>query len=230
MKIIIPDWPAPSHIKAFTSTRSSEDDTPQLIEKDKNFLKETLKLPGEPCWLKQVHGTDLLHLEKPLTNPVEADASTTQTPNVICSILTADCLPLLICNKKGTLVAAVHAGWKGLAANIIEKTLKQLSDSPKNLLVWLGPAIGPDAFEIGEDVKTALCTQAEDDSAFHALKKEGKYLCDLYQLARLRLNKLGVQSVFGGKFCTYTQNSLFYSYRRNKQTGRIINLIYMTSC
>lgn len=257
MNLITPTWPAPSNIKAFTTTReggvsagmfgqfnlsAQAGEAIDIVEKNRALLKAQLALPAEPIWLTQVHGTQVVcadsmqqlqhttQAEDTLaTNTAHtADASFSQQPNTVCAILTADCLPLLLCNTAGTRIAAIHAGWRGLAAGIIETTLATLPTD--KWLVWLGPAIGPRAFEIGEDARTLLLRDNPSDTiALTARAEKGKWLADLYQLARLRLNRLGINQVYGGDYCTYTQNTLFYSYRKQHPTGRMASLIWMTS-
>jgi len=207
---LMPDWPAPKNITAFTTTRHTD------------FNK--IKLPSTPQYLNQVHGADIVLAENILDN-TQADASFTQQSHIICVVKTADCLPLLICDKKGEYVAAIHAGWRGLAAGVIENTLQQLPVSRENLLIWLGPAIGPSAFEVGEDVREKFPT---DKNAFHKKSSE-KYLCDIYSIARNRLVLEGVKHIYGGNRCTYTETDMFYSYRRGHRDSaheRLLSLIW----
>ncbi|OGT62676.1 MAG: hypothetical protein A3E85_00295 [Gammaproteobacteria bacterium RIFCSPHIGHO2_12_FULL_45_12] len=221
MKYLQPDWPAPDHIKAYTTLRQAAS-TPEQIA-------ASLPLPETPIWIKQVHGATVVDAEQ--TNaPQEADAIFTSQPNRVCAILTADCLPLLVCNRQGTQVAAIHAGWRGLAAGIIEATFKALKQPADEWLVWLGPAIGPQKFEVGKEVYDAFVSQNEDARAAFTPQTQGKWLANLYQLARLRLHRQGVQAIYGGNFCTYTETNLFYSYRRDHgKTGRMVSLIWNCS-
>jgi YfiH family protein len=184
-------------------------------------------LPNEPIWLTQTHSTIAVeaipeHAEQ------TADASYTDTVNRVCVVLTADCLPLLICNSRGTKVAAIHAGWRGLAGGIIENTLEKLALPGSELLVWLGPAIGPQKFEVGNDVYDAFIAQDESARMAFIPKAHDKWLANLYLLATQRLNKLGVTAIYGGDYCTHTQSDLFFSYRRDHgKTGRMASAIWI---
>ncbi len=233
IKFIQPDWPAPKTIKAYTTTRQGWKTTlPFQADKLKGSqesqqLQALLHLPDEPIWLKQTHSN--IAIEATLENTgATADASFATRPNHICVVQTADCLPVLICNQHGTHVAAIHAGWRGLANGIIENTVNALQQPAQTLLVWLGPAIGPSIFEVGSDVYQAFTNQNKQaESAFQPINKE-KWLGNLYQLARLRLQSLGITSIYGGNHCTHTQPELFYSYRRDQgQTGRMASLIWI---
>ena len=214
MNIISPDWPAPENIRALVTTR--------------NTVIEHLSLPSEPILLKQVHGSHIILADdiKP-GEIIEADGLYTQSINKICGVKTADCLPVLICDKKGTCVAAIHAGWRGLASGIIEATLEKLPVKSENLLAWLGPAIGPEVFEVGEDVRERF---PDDKLAFRTITEkisEKKYLCDIYLLARKRLNNYGVTDIYGGTECAYSHREKFYSYRQ-KDTGRMLSLVWIS--
>lgn len=243
LNLITPDWPAPKNIKAFTTTRIGGysqapydsfnlaidigDDHPENIIRNRALLKEHLRLPGEPVWIKQIHGINVIQADSPATDFI-ADASFTYQPNVVCAITTADCLPLLVTDQTGSCVAAIHAGWHGLAAGVIEATLKKL-DVPRNqLLIWLGPAIGPEAFEVGEEVYQQFVDH--DMQAKQAFKRNsnGRWLANIYLLAKQRFLAQGVTQIFGGEFCTYTDKKHFYSYRRDQQTGRMASLIWLT--
>lgn len=224
----------------------------QHVLANRNLLKEQANLPAEPLWLTQVHGTRVLdvsdlnsktppayHLRPfPLISATafhpkesefelgpEADASVSFDHDKVCAVLTADCLPILICDEMGTRVAAIHAGWRGLAAGIIEATVQKLNENPHKLLAWFGPAIGSDAFEVGEDVLTAFKGQG-DHSAFRPTSS-GKWMADIYYLAKWRLKQLGITRVFGGGFCTFHENERFYSFRRSNPTGRMATLIWL---
>jgi YfiH family protein len=199
-------------------------------------------IPSEPLWLNQVHGIEVADFKNEHNRmmrhndsekPITADASVAFKPNQVCVALTADCLPLLVCNKQGTKVSAIHAGWKGLAAGVIEAAIEKMQCNPRDLLVWLGPAIGPDSFEVGQDVLEAfgvMQSQAgsEDKLGFRPMS-QGKFLANIYQLARQRLNQLGIdnQAIYGGDRCTFKEKEHFYSYRRDKETGRMASLIWI---
>lgn len=241
ISFIQPNWPAPTNIKAYTTTRiggfsctpydtlnlaTHVNDDPINVEKNRILLREFLHLPDEPLWLTQVHGVEVVQAE--LQQPyVVADAAYTREKNIVCAVQTADCLPVLICDRAATCVAAIHAGWKGLAAGIIEETIKTLKILGSDLLVWLGPAIGPQAFEVGEDVYETFITH--DSNAALGFKKidNKKWLANMYLLAKQRLHQLGVQNIYGGEFCTYTDKERFFSYRRDNMTGRMASLIWI---
>jgi YfiH family protein len=239
LKLITPNWPAPSKVKAYTTTRQGGhsqapydslnlgdhvDDDPKAVAANRATLRELL--PSEPVWLKQVHSTKIVTAN---SSNCTADAVMTTELDKVCVILTADCLPVLFCDTAGTTVAAVHAGWRGLAGGILEATLQRLNQTPEKLLVWLGPAIGPQAFEVREEVREVFCDYLpQANKAFKANgEKQGHWLADLYLLARQRLAHQGATQVFGGEFCTYTDAERFYSYRRNKITGRMASLIWL---
>lgn len=198
---------------------------------------------SEPYWLEQTHSVKVLELPQQYfyecaTNQApEADASFTGKPNITCVVMTADCLPLLIVNNDATEVAAIHAGWKGLANGIVKNTINAMKSPNEQLHVWLGPAIGPNAFEVGEDVRQAFIQQSDSYSPCFSAKqsestktkpiKDRKYLADMYSLAKVQLNALGVTYISGGEYCTYSQPELFFSYRREGQTGRMASLIWI---
>ncbi len=240
--IIQPDWPAPVNIKALSTTRvggvstgpyssfnlaTHVDDLPEHVLQNRQRLRERFHLPAEPVWLNQVHGVAVVDAAVATADAeVAADASYTDRRNRVCAVMTADCLPLLFCNRAGTRVAAAHAGWRGLQAGVIEATVAALGETPAQLLVWLGPAIGPDAFEVGDEVRAAFMTELPDSEVAFVASRPGHWLADIYQLARMRLHRLGIESVYGGQFCTYTDAQRFYSYRRDPTTGRMATLIW----
>lgn len=229
MKFIQPHWPAPANIMAYTTLRDgfSGRHAQSGSENGESRLQALLKLPNTPVWLKQVHGTGVVPA-LPASLEREADASYASEPGQVCVVLTADCLPILICNKLGTRVAAIHAGWRGLAAGVIESTLAALEQPGKDLMAWLGPAIGPERFEVGEDVFHAFTSRHADAKSAFAPCSPGKWLANLYDLARMRLNLSGLTQTYGGEYCTYRQQDLFYSYRRDKgNTGRMASLIWI---
>ena len=238
---IEPNWPAPQHIKALTTTRTggySKDtyasfnladhvgDDPIHVQKNRALLKSALALPHEPRWLMQTHSA-LVVAADAVTTPIEADASYTSKPNSICCVLSADCLPLLLCHKNGDCVAAIHAGWRGLLSGIIENTVHAMPTPPTTLLAWLGPAIGPSRFEVGQEVFEKYITQHSENSNAFTPTTTGKWLADIYALATIRLLNLGVTEIYGGQFCTINDKQ-FYSRRRDgKQSGRMASLIYI---
>jgi len=242
IEIIRPDWHAPENIVACTTTRrggfsqgswgemnlaSHVGDDPDHVRQNRSLLEDSLQLPSPPVWLEQVHGCEVAVADEQ-DAAISCDASTTRRPGVVCAVLTADCLPLLLCKHDGSQVAAVHAGWRGLAAGIIEQTILQMGCPDEQLLAWLGPAIGPRAFEVGSEVRdTFLAHEQQAQEAFR-YQDNGKWLCDIYLLARQRLIGLGVNHIGGGDLCTYTGAERFYSYRRDGATGRMASLIWMT--
>lgn len=235
---LIPDWPAPAGIKSCVTTRSGGaslapfdsfnlgdhvDDDPQSVAA--NRLRLTSHLHIQPAWLKQVHGVVVAKADP--TQVVEADASWSATPGIACTIMTADCLPALFCDRAGTRVAAAHAGWRGLAAGVLEAAADSLNVAPADILVWLGPAIGQPSFEVGAEVREAfISTHPETDAAFISSKNPGRFMADIYALARLRLAARDITAVYGGGFDTFT-DPRFYSYRQSARTGRFASLIWI---
>ncbi|MDR9437679.1 MAG: peptidoglycan editing factor PgeF, partial [Thiohalophilus sp.] len=188
-----------------------------------------LGLPAEPGWLQQVHGTRVAVLEQNGRIGLEADAAYSGTPGVICAVLTADCLPVLLCDRAGREVAAVHAGWRGLSGGVIEAALDQFQAPADQILAWLGPAIGPDVYEIGEEVRSAFVDSDPDNEAAFTTTRPGHWLMDIYALARRRLQQRGVEQISGGDCCTFTDAERFYSYRRDGVTGRMASVIWLAS-
>ena len=238
---IVPDWPAPARVHAMVTTREQGvsrppydsfnlaahvGDQPESVASNRNLLRQQLHLPDEPMWLNQVHGRQIARHGDPGSVP-EADGSYSNQVDQVCVVLTADCLPLLMCNKAGTEVAAVHAGWRGLADGVINSAVDAFTAAPSELLVWLGPAIGPERFEVGQDVYDAFVTaDPAATEGFNAIDDE-HWLADLYYLARLQLQGLGAGQVYGGQFCTMTDAERFFSYRRDGVTGRMASLIWL---
>lgn len=240
---LVPDWPVPGRVKAVVTTRkggvsggaydsfnlaSHVGDDPAAVVRNRAALRAIL--PGEPFWLEQVHGTEVVMPEAGSWGhvPPDADASCTRRSGAVCVVMTADCLPVLFCDDAGSVVAAAHAGWRGLCAGILERTVDAMGVAPERLHAWLGPAIGAEAFEVGDEVRTAFLREdAGAAAAFTVGKVQGKWLADLYLLARLRLARAGVVRVFGGGFCTYADAERFYSYRRDRVTGRMASLIWL---
>lgn len=226
MNYLKPEWPAPHQVKAYTTLRQSFGDIKkETLETDK--LKTLLNLPEEPIWIKQTHSTIVIEAT-PANISMTADASYTKSFNRVCVVLTADCLPILICNRQGTYVAAIHAGWRGLAGGIIEATLQTVPHPFSDLIVWLGPAIGPQKFEVGKDVFDAFTRENPASETGFLHYKDEKWLANLYHLAKIRLYEQGIKEIYGGQFCTYTQDDLFFSYRRDQgKTGRMASLIWI---
>lgn len=250
LQLIQPDWPCPPNVKAVISTRRGGvssgayasgnlsdhvGDDPALVLANRQQLAKQTGVPNWP-WLQQVHGTDLVQFDESLREGSPADGVYTSAPGRACAVLTADCLPVLLCNDSGTQVAAVHAGWKGLAAGILNKSVEAFADKSSSLMAYLGPAIGPEHFEVGADVYTAFAglfgrMEAGDDwqSAFVPASRPGHYLADLYGLARSVFSRLGVERVYGGNYCTFADQDSFYSYRRDGVTGRMVSAIWLES-
>jgi len=241
LDLIRPEWPAPPWVHACCTTRGGGvstgvygtlnlgdhvGDAPGRVARNRALLRTALALPAEPLWLNQVHGCTVVRTGGRVARPA-ADAVIACRPESVCAVLTADCLPLLICDRQGRRAAAVHAGWRGLAAGVIEATLSALGASCEDLLVWLGPAIGPAAFAVGGEVRAAfLAVNPEVTSAFQA-GPGGKWFADLFALARHRLARAGVTQVYGGTDCTYSDPERFFSYRRDGVTGRMASLIWI---
>ena len=239
MNWLTPDWPAPASVRACVTTREggvSEapfdslnlgdhvDDRPEAVAENRRRLTEHFSI--QPAWLQQVHGIAVVHADPGVV--ATADASWTATPGIACAAMTADCLPALFCDRAGTRVAAAHAGWRGLAAGVLEATLDSLDVPADEVLVWLGPAIGPKAFEVGPEVREVFINQLpEAAEAFVPSNNAGKFMADIYLLARLRLAERGVTAVYGGGFCTVT-DPRFFSYRRASRTGRFASLVWLT--
>lgn len=235
---ITPNWPALSRIVAGTSCRrggvsqppydslnpaAHVGDDPAAVAANRGRLG----LPVEPCWLQQVHGTQVAVLEGNGQIGIEADAAYSRTPGVICAVLTADCLPVLLCDRAGREVAAVHAGWRGLQAGIIEATLEQFQAPAGELLAWLGPAIGPEAYEVGDEVRQAFVDRDSAAADGFVAGRTGHWLMDIYALARQRLQRTGIEQISGGEYCTYSDSERFYSYRRDGTTGRMASVIWL---
>jgi len=240
--MIIPNWQVPNNVKAYTTTRKGGvsiapydsfnladhvDDNPEHVKINRQLLKTNLHLPNEPIWLKQVHSTTSVIANQENTGQC-ADAVYSYEKNTVCVVMTADCLPVLLTNQQGNMVAAIHAGWRGLAGGILETTLQQLNVISEDVIVWLGPAISGKAFEVGDEVRTAFIDFLPQAEHAFIPTRAGHWLADLYLLAKQRLNQQGITQIYGGEFCTYTDESRFYSYRRDKQTGRMASLIWLT--
>ncbi len=219
--VMTPDWPAPAHIKACTTLRSGG------FSLEPALLKKTLALPEEPIRLRQTHSTIALPAT-PENSGKEGDATYTQIPKRVCFIRTADCLPILLCNRNGTMVAAIHAGWRGLADGIIESTLAAMNLPGKDIIAWFGPAIGPNVFEVGEEVRERFLNAQSDATQAFIPSPNARWLANIYALARLRLERQGVIDIYGGQYCTFSDKELFCSYRRDgNQTGHMASLIYI---
>lgn len=245
-RFIRPDWPAPANVHALSTTRlggishapyaslnlgSHVGDDIGHVTTNRTRLQTCAQLPSAPRWLRQVHGTRCVDagVSQQEEEAEEADASFSHRTGIVCAVMTADCLPLLLCDRDGTRIAAVHAGWRGLLDGVIESTLAALSCPGHRLLAWLGPAIGPLAFEVGSEVRDAFVAEdSTQTAAFRPYTPTGKWLCDLYGLARHRLQRADVTAIYGGDRCTVTEQETFFSYRREGTTGRMASLIWLT--
>ncbi|OOF37322.1 peptidoglycan editing factor PgeF [Rodentibacter heidelbergensis] len=242
MQAIFPTWQVPTHIHAFTTTRTGGvsqtpfdsfnlgdhvGDEKSAVKTNRTLLVEKFHLPHSPLFLNQTHSTKVITLPYSGDN-IEADAVYTNQPHQVCAVMTADCLPVLFTNKQGNEVAAAHAGWRGLCDGILEETVKCFHTEPQNIIAWLGPAIGPKAFQVGKEViEQFMQYDPQAEKAFQPdPAQKGKYLGNLYQIAIQRLNKLGITHILGGEHCTFYEKALFFSYRREGKTGRMASVIW----
>lgn len=238
MTPILPDWPVPARVRSLMTTREGGvsgtpwaslnlgdhvGDDPAHVAANRARLRR--QLPAEPGWLTQVHSARVVEVGRDAAP--EADAAFTRQAGVVCAVLTADCLPVLFCDRAGSVVAAAHAGWRGLAGGVLEATVDAMQVPPDEVLAWLGAAIGPQAFEVGDEVRQAFVAQHAEAAAAFAPHAPGKWLADIYRLARIRLAQAGVQAVHGGARCTFTDADRFFSYRRDGVTGRMASLIWL---
>ncbi|MBJ7224005.1 MULTISPECIES: purine nucleoside phosphorylase YfiH [unclassified Brenneria] len=239
--LIHPDWPLPDSVRACSTTRYGGGSLPpydalnlgghvgddaDTVMANRQKLVDKANLPAMPHWLEQVHGTHVIRIDGTPPSSVVGDAAYTDRKGQVCAVMTADCLPVLFCAADGGEVAAAHAGWRGLSAGVLEETLACFRAKPSQIMAWLGPAIGPDAFEVGAEVREEFIQH--DAMAISAFRPHGdKFLADIYQLARLRLHGVGVTQIFGGDFCTVGDPQKFFSYRRDGVTGRMASLIWL---
>lgn len=241
---LAPDWPAPANVRALITTRRGGvsrgvyaslnlgdhvDDDPIVVAQNRALVSR--QIDARPLWLKQVHGTHVVEadscLEADPNGVPEADASFTHRTGVACAVMTADCLPVLLCDRAGTVVAAAHAGWRGLLDGVLEATMDAMKVSGSELMAYLGPAIGPQAFEVGDEVRSAFVERSRSAEEGFRPRSPGKWLADIYLLARQRLSARGVAQIYGGDCCTVTGVERFFSYRRDGQTGRMASLIWL---
>jgi len=243
IEFIHPDWPAPGNVQAAVTTRKGGfskggftglnlathvGDVAEVVAQNRAELKASLGLPAEPCWLSQVHSSVVVQAAD-VVGDVQADAAVADSPGMVCAALTADCLPVLLTDTNGQLVAAVHAGWRGLCTGILENTVENFLAAgvdAQNILAWFGPAIGPQAYEVDEPVRNVFIARAPDCSAAFSESRSGHWFFDLYAAARISLAAKGVVQTFGGEFCTYNDER-FYSYRREASCGRQASLIWL---
>ncbi len=237
---LAPDWPVPDNVFAATTLRGGGSslapyeslnlalhvgDQEEAVRQNRSLVKAMLNLPGEPKWLAQIHSDRVVDAAS-VDLPEPADASFTDQAGIVCAVMTADCLPVLVCSRDGQKIAAIHAGWRGLLAGIIGNTLAAMRTH--DVLVWLGPAIGPSSFEVGAEVREAFTAKSDSYCLAFKARGNGKWLADIYQLARLELAGLGIAQVYGGGFCTVAEQERFFSYRRDPATGRMATLIWRT--
>lgn len=243
LQFIEPDWPAPVNVHAICTTRlggvsagkyatlnlgTHVEDVREAVLENRVRVRQALTLPAEPVWLNQVHGTSVVDAAVASAGTT-ADGVYATRSGVVCAILAADCLPIFLCNRAGTEIALLHAGWRGLSTGIVAAGLKQLRSSPDQLLAWLGPAISAKAYEVGDDVRDAfLARHADAGTGFLPGRAPGKWFMDLYLLARQQLVVAGVSAVHGGNYCTATQADLFFSHRRDGVSGRMASLLWLT--
>lgn len=239
---ITPDWPASDNIQAISTSRnggvsnapwnsmnpaSHTDDNPENVRENRRILTRECELPSEPLWLTQVHGNRVVDVAsaKPGTR---ADGSFAKTAGAVCAVMTADCLPVLMCDMSGSQVAALHAGWRGLAGGVLESGVAKFLAPESEILAWLGPCIGPDAFEVGEDVRAAFLKKSSDmAAAFKPATRTGHWFADLHMLAKLTLARAGVRDIYVQPDCTYRDPHRYFSYRRDGVCGRMASLIWL---
>ena len=239
---IEPDWPAPAHVRVLSTLRGggmSEGpyaslnlaghvgDRAEDVAANRLLLREAARLPAEPLWLEQVHGTAVVRHAGSASTPPRADAAVAFEPGRLCAVMTADCLPVVFADRAGTRAGVAHAGWRGLVGGVLEATIAALEVPPADLHAWLGPAIGPAAFEVGPEVREAYLAKVEGSASCFTSNGRGRYLADIYGLARLALGAAGVASVHGGGWCTHADAQRFFSYRRDGVTGRMATLAWL---
>ena len=241
VQILTPKWPAPPKLRAAFTLRSGGvstapfdslnvgahvGDEAAAVAENRRRVRTRLALPEEPAWLEQVHGVEVVDLDRAAPTAATADAVVSRRAGRVCVVQVADCLPVLLAARDGCAVAAAHAGWRGLAAGVLEATVKRLAVEARDLLAWLGPAIGAAHFEVGAEVRQAFLAQDAAAADAFAVNTRGRWQCDLAGLARRRLDGLGIGAVFGGRWCTYGDASRFFSYRRDGRCGRMAALIW----
>lgn len=239
--VVKPDWPAPTHVRACVTTRAGGvsagayaslnlgehvGDQPESVAANRSRLIELLGLPDEPRWLRQIHGTRVVELGHE-RRAHEADAAFTRRPGVVCCVQTADCLPVFLSDRAGTVVGIAHAGWRGLAAGVVEAAVAAMGVAPAMLIAWLGPAISQTAYEVGHEVRAACLERASEAAAAFVPNARGRWQADLYALARQELARAGVDAVRGGDRCTFAETERFFSHRRSAPCGRMASLIWL---
>ncbi len=242
IEVIRPDWPPSERIRALCTTRHDGNSTGayeglnlaqhvgddnQSVNSNRQLLRQQLDLPGDPCWLNQTHSTDVTLLCGSHSYQVNADAAISRQPGMIAVVMTADCVPILFCNRDATEVAAIHAGWRGLVDGIIEKTLNNMRSDAVQLLAWVGPAISQSRFEVGPELFELFVEKDEQAESRFKANRPGHWLCDLPGLVQDKLRQQGVSGVYLSGICSFEDESRFYSYRRNKVTGRMASMIWI---
>jgi YfiH family protein len=242
LELIEPDWPAPARVRACVTTRvggvssppyaelnlaSHVGDSPAAVAANRQRLARHLALPEEPRWLEQVHGVQIAMAGDVHRGATAADGVCAHTARQVCVVLTADCLPVLMCSRDASVVVAAHAGWRGLASGVLEAAVEATNLAGDRLMAWLGPAIGPRAFEVGDEVRAAFVAHERAATSAFVASGSDRWMADLYALARQRLARCGVSAVYGGHWCTYSDAARFYSYRRDGATGRMAALIWL---
>jgi polyphenol oxidase len=221
MDFITPVWSAPANVNARMTLRTLGD----MAGEGRRAVRGLLQ--AEPVWLKQVHGTSVIDADSRPEAPV-GDAAVARRKGTVCTVMAADCMPVLLADAAGSVVAAAHAGWRGLSAGVIEAAVGEMRVRPASVIAWLGPAIGPRVYEVGEEVRAAFIERDPAAAAAFVITRPGHWLLDLYAVARQRLAKLGVERVYGGGLCTYSDPERFYSYRRDRAAGRMAALIWLS--
>lgn len=239
---IEPDWPVPAHVRVLSTLRAGGvsgapyaslnlaahvGDRPAAVAANRLLLREAARLPAEPLWLEQLHGVDVARHEGAATAPPHADGAVAFAPGRVLAVMTADCLPVVLVDRDGTRIGVAHAGWRGLAAGVLQATIAALRVPATDLLGWLGPAIGPGAFEVGPEVRESILASALGSEACFVPNERGRYCADLYGLARRTLGHAGVTSVHGGGWCTHDDAGRFFSFRRDGATGRMATLAWL---
>jgi YfiH family protein len=241
-QLLTPEWPAPARVRAAFTLRGGGvsaapfgslnvgahvGDEPAAVAENRRRVRAALDLPAEPAWLEQVHGTRVADLDAPGT-AAPADAVMTRLPGRVCAVQVADCLAVLLAARDASAVAVAHAGWRGLAAGVLEATVASLGGAPGDLIAWLGPAISQPHFEVGAEVRDALIARDPGGAGAFTANARGRWQCDLAALARRRLGALGVTAVSGGSWCTYADPARFFSFRRDGRCGRMAALIWLS--
>jgi len=238
----VPDWPTPQNVRSLVTTRNGGvsqgvfssfnlgthvGDDPSAVAVNRGRVVASVQ--GTPVWLNQVHGTRVFDTARFSVGdqPPEADALFSRKAGVVCAVMTADCLPVLFCDLDGSVVVAAHAGWRGLLAGVLEEAIAAIDVPGQNLMAYLGPAIGPQAFEVGDEVRSVFVAADEISASAFKPSESGKWLADIYLLARQRLTGQGVTRIYGGSFCTVSESDRFFSYRRDGQTGRMASMIWL---